>query len=155
VARAAERSLAGMIVAASAEGLAGERDLGPLIAFAQRLCPAELRERMDEWLDHDRFIVELVGAHRLTSLSNTVGEAAVRRTVQLDWSTLVSLVGITRLRGRLTAIDRSWVEREVDGDTYAVWEQALRYIADPDAGHHESRRFRDGDEKPEQVGSTV
>jgi len=143
VATGLEDELADAMLAASPAELAAERDLGPLVAFLERKRAEELCERLAEWIADDRFLVSLVAAHRRTSLSNTVGEAAVCRTVQLEWHGLVRLVDLERLRERLGAIDPKWVEDDFDTDTVTVWEQALRYLDAPEAAEREVRRFRD------------
>lgn len=150
-----EGDLAEAILATAPAQLAAERDLGPLIAFLARERDAELRGRLADWIADDRFLVRLVGAHRRTSLSNTVGEAAVRRTVQLDWPRLTALVDLASLRKRLAEIDLDWVEGEANDDTLTVWRQALRYADDPDAAARETRRFHDGDEEEDPTDRDV
>ncbi len=73
VAQRLEEELANDLLAASADELASERDLGMLAAFLidQRGEAAGYAAR--GWADNDRFFVALLRAYLMESLSNTLG----------------------------------------------------------------------------------
>jgi predicted KAP-like P-loop ATPase len=144
-----ETELVEGILSSSGEQLAVERELGPLILFARGDRATEVRNHLLEWIGDDRFLVRLVGAHKLVSLGNTVGEVAVRRTVQLNWLALSSLVSPNLLRPRLQAIDVEWIADNFDEDTATLWAQALRYKDDPAAAERDLRRYQGEEEETE------
>jgi hypothetical protein len=142
-----ERNLVEKILAAPAEQIAAEREIGPLVLFARRSASAELAEKLRVWIDDDSFLVRLVGAHKLVSLAHTDEEDGIHRTVQLNWPALTSLVSPKKLGPRIAQIDPAWVSANFEEDTIVCWQQASRYKDDPEAAARDIARYRDDNEE--------
>lgn len=128
----------------SAEQLAGEEDLGPLILLLQQMAAERLQRRLSEWLSDDRFFVRLVFAHRLTAYRGMRSDGSANEVLQLNWPPLLGLVGLTALQRRTEAIDPIWVKAEFGEDVVAIWDQARYFINDPAAGEEAARRWPSG-----------
>lgn len=132
-----EREICDEVLASTAEKLADEVDIGPLVSLAERLQGDRLRSLRSKWIRDDRFFVRLLTSYRITSI---VGFAN-RPSVQLLWPRAVEAFGETELGRRVPQIDPAWVEREFDDETAATWRQALRYLDDPKAGEREAAPY--------------
>lgn len=125
----------------SAEQLAGEEDLGPLILLLQREAGEDLQSRLPEWLADDAFFVQLVFAHRWIAYRGTGHDGSTSKVLHLNWPGLLEIIDLEHLRYRIEEIDSTWVEAEFDEDTVVIWDQA-RYFADnPSAGDEAASRW--------------
>ena len=140
-AKSYEEQLASDLLVASAADMAWELDLGVLLGMIQALRSEDAPAAIAKWSDDDRFFVRLVGTHLRTSLSNTLGQVAVRRHTQLDWPALVAQVGLEKAIERIGEIDPAQVDTNFDEDTRDAWNQAVRYAADPTAGERDATRW--------------
>lgn len=136
-----ERQLIEDLLSASAAAVAEESDLRGLLALGFSLRETDVLAAIARWAADDSFLARLVGAHLRVSLSNTLGQVAVRRSTQLDWPALVAKVGQERLIQRIGEIDRAWMHGNFDDDIVDAWEQAVRYAADPAAGDADAARW--------------
>jgi hypothetical protein len=123
---ALKEELLDAMLAASAAELVDEPDLAPLIGLAARHRKEKLRDRLEEWLPDDDFLVDFVTAHMMSKVGG-----GGHRSVQLNWRSLTALVPLETLRDRLEEVDPDWVEREFDADRWILWQQALRYVDFP------------------------
>jgi predicted KAP-like P-loop ATPase len=140
-AKSYEAQLADDLLAVSAADMAEELDLGVLLGMIQALRPDDTPAAIAKWSDDDRFFFRLVGTHLRTSLSNTLGQVAVRRHTQLDWPALVAQVGLEKVIERISEIDPAQIDADFDDDTRDAWNQAVRYAADPAAGERDAARW--------------
>jgi len=132
------------LLRAAAEELSREPDLGALIWLLRRERPTDAPAAVQDWAATDAFFVALLRAHLLISLGATVGSVAVRRTLQLKWPDLASLLGQHYLATRLSQVNPGWVAETYDDDTLEAWRQARRYAQDPDAAERDLRHWPDG-----------
>lgn len=147
VAERFEQATVDAVLAASAANLVDERDLAALMAIAYERAPDQLRERIVSWLLDDNFLVRLLSGHIIVSRSHTMGEAAVRRVVQLNWLRLVRLVDQETFAQRIREVDSQWVQVEFPEDSWTAWQQALHYAENPNAAEQDLRRFSAGDDE--------
>ncbi|MGZ8755229.1 MAG: KAP family P-loop NTPase fold protein, partial [Acidimicrobiia bacterium] len=134
------------VLDADAGRLNGERDLGPLVALVERERAAALELRLADWITDDTFFVRLLQAHKVVVQSSSETEVVPKRSVHLNWTQLTQLVEDSVLRRRIGEIDRDWVEAEFDADTRVIWDLAVAYLDDPEAGHRDSARFMSADD---------
>lgn len=140
-----EARLAEDLLKASADEIAQERSLGPLIAFGIDQREEDTLAAVARWAANDRFVVALTAAHLRVSMANTIGEVAVRRSTQLNWPALATLLGEDVLVRRISEIDPDWVQAGFDEDTLDAWNQARRDAADPAAASRNAARWPDHD----------
>jgi hypothetical protein len=140
-----EEALVDDVLATSAEELVEEADLGPLIFLTRRLRPEALAEKLSIWAGDDRFFVRMLTSHHVT----VVGGQPESRRVQLLWPRVVETFGVATLRRRLGQIPTDWVTEHHDADAVALWEQARRYLDDPEAGERDSAPYM-GSEPPRE-----
>jgi hypothetical protein len=143
VAERIEKEVADMVLAASADEMAQEPDVGVLIGLGRATHQDTMRARVREWSTNDRFFVHLLHGHINVSLSSTSGDAAVQRTVILNWPAVTALLPQDYAASRVAEIEDN-VFAEAGDDAATVQEQAKIYAEDPAAGERAIRRFRDG-----------
>lgn len=136
-----ESDLRATVLGASAEDLTIERDLVPLIGLILEDDEDGGLAQVREWADDDEFFIALVRHALMISLGNTLGEAAVRRTVQLHWPRLVHLLGADLLRRRFGEIEDSRIEHDPHDDTREAWRQGLEYLDDPEMADRDVQRW--------------
>ena len=128
-------------LASSAEQLAGEEDLGPLILLLQREAGEDLQRRLPEWIADDAFFVQLVFGHRWIAYRGTNPDGSVGKVLHLNWPGLLEVIDLEHLRRRIEEIDSTWVEAEFDEDTMVIWDQARHFADDPAAGEDAASRW--------------
>jgi hypothetical protein len=136
-----ETKLAERLSSASAGDVADEPDLGPLVGFIIDKLPDRGPELVQTWADNDEFFVRLLRSRLMVSLGNTVGKPAVRRTTQLNWYSLISVLGEDLARRRVQELDPDWVRREFDDDASDALKQALFYIENPERAERDLKRW--------------
>jgi type II secretory pathway predicted ATPase ExeA len=133
-----EEDLADDVLAASSEQLVEEVDVGPLIALAGQQRASVLARELPRWTRDDRFFVRLLTSKSITSFTGSSGEGRV----QLLWPRVVEEFGADPLRTRLEGIERDWVVAQgFDAETLALWDQALHYLDDPEAGERDAAPY--------------
>ena len=124
----------------SAEQLAGEEDLGPLILLLQR----EANEDSSAAYASGRrrcFLCQLVFAHRWTAYRGTNPDGSTGKVLHLNWPGLLEVIDLEHLRRRIEEIDSTWVEAEFDEDTVVIWDQARYFVDNPAAGDEAASRW--------------
>jgi predicted KAP-like P-loop ATPase len=153
VAQQFESQLLDAVLGASAEDMASEKDLGPLIGLGVTERTRETHDRVIQWIESDHFLIQLLGANLVVSRGHTVGEAAVFRNVVLNWPSLAKLIGQDVAAERVKQLDADLFIDKFGDDAGLVREQALTFADDPAAGERAMARFRTDDDPPgdEQV----
>jgi hypothetical protein len=144
-----EEHIAEHLLNSSADDLSKERSLVPLIRLGIARREEDTLAAVGRWAANDRFLVALAGAHLRVSMSNTVGELAVRRSTQLNWPALAALLGEETLVQRISEIDPEWVEAGFDDDIRDAWNQARHDATDPAAASRKATRWPDHEEDEE------
>jgi predicted KAP-like P-loop ATPase len=127
-AAALEQEFRTQILAGNGVDLLGERDFGPLTGYLESKDRERLVDRLPEWLADRAFLLKFVAAHSFLR----VGERN-SRSVQLDWPTLSDVLDAANCRELIRKVDAAWVKANFDGDTQELWQQARRYMDDPEA----------------------
>lgn len=111
------------LIRSHASLLANEADILRLLFWAQEARPRETRACIERLIAVDEFLLAFLSAALHESVAQTIGQAAVYRTQEFDWDTLIALVDESILINRVRQLN-----------TPAVWEhltehtrQALRY----------------------------
>jgi hypothetical protein len=133
-AEAFESELVTMILTASAEQLADERDLSFLITLATDREPTETRAKLVRDVEHDGFLIALLLAYRGEVLSET------GRHLQLRWDHLADLLGEPLLIRRVTELPE--LPEGVAADTLEMLTQARRYATNPGLATDELAEYR-------------
>jgi predicted KAP-like P-loop ATPase len=120
------------VLAADCEHLAGEQDLLHLLFWARNERPDDTAARITQLMRDDDFVLGLLRAAVGEPVAQTMGDAAVRRSQQLDWRALTELVLEDQLSERVRELADSPLAESRDKRTRIALEHAKRYADDPD-----------------------
>jgi hypothetical protein len=117
------------LLGAEARALADERELSVLMWWAHEDRPKETSSRVEELLRDDGFLRGLLRSALSESISQSEGEAAVRRRYRFAWDTLTTLVPAELLAARVRELEESSVGGRHRLDSVAL-EQAIQAAAE-------------------------
>jgi len=128
-ASALETELIGALLAADAGRLAAEPDLIRLIYWARAVEPDQTAITLKRLIADDDFLVALLRSATREYVSQTPGEAAVRRRFELSWDALTALVPEPALSERVEEVHRATDLTTVDAHTAEALTQAIDWAA--------------------------
>jgi hypothetical protein len=123
-----EREFLSEILAGDGRDLVGEREFGHLVGYLESQDRDGLVKRLPEWLADRTFLVWFVTAHK-----SHVSSGPNDRAVRLEWSSLSDVMNAAKCLGLIREVDPVWVEVNFNGETQELWQQARRYLDDPEA----------------------
>jgi hypothetical protein len=124
------------VIAADADALGAERDLSLLLGMAGARDLPALRKRVRELVGSDAFLLALIAKVRQEVRSGDGG-----RSIQLNWDTLIELVGDEKLLiGRIKELPVDLVLEDPDAEF--LLGQARRYSDDPKVAAEEMEEYR-------------
>jgi predicted KAP-like P-loop ATPase len=122
------------LLAADGARLRPERDLLRLLFWARGEREAAVQERVEQLVGDDDFLLGLLRAALGETVGSSVGDAAVRRSQQLNWAALTELVSHTVLADRVRQLHTPEVQEGLDERTKLALEQARRFADGPAPG---------------------
>lgn len=151
VTRRLDFELADSILAASAAEMAREPNIATLVRLGVEKLGDVMRARVRRWSARDEFLVHLLGGYLVTSMSHTMGDIAVRRSVTLNWPAISDLLTQEYAAERVKQLDEALFVEELGDDAPSVREQALTFADDPEKGADAMHRFQTEDEDDERT----
>jgi hypothetical protein len=115
------------LLTSDGEQLRTERELVRLLAWAHGERPNETKARVQRLVADDAFLRGLLVAALAETIGQTTGEAAVRRTYELNWRLLVEWIPQERLAERVRRLDSRGEGEPSDARTRLALEQAREY----------------------------
>ena len=127
-ARRLEAAFLDELLDATGPRLADEHDLLPLLFWAHGERPKVTLARVEQLVAEDGFLLALLTAAVREVVGQTFGEMAVRRSQQLEWEALTTLIPGTLLGERLAQLGAPEILDQLDGSTKLAVELALKHV---------------------------
>jgi hypothetical protein len=123
------QQLRDLILRASPEELARERELPQLLSWALRDDELGSQETVRLVLDDDAALFRLLRSTLSEAFSQTIGEVNQRREYRLPWDWLAKLIGPDRLDERVDALVKATNPADLDERGRTAIETAQRYLS--------------------------
>ena len=119
------------LMAVDGDRLATEHDLLHLLFWTRNQRPTETINRVQQLVADNTFLLGLLRSALGETVGQGMGDAAVRRSHQLDWRALTEFVPHERLAKRVRELDVPEVRDGLDERTTLALQLALRLLDDP------------------------
>lgn len=125
---ALEEELFEEILASAPRRLAAERDLAPLLWWVRGARPEDTDASVRRLVMDDGFMLALLRSSLVETVSQTIGDHAVRRSLRLNWEGLLELVTPGLLIQRLRELAANADRGSLDSRTLEALDQGIRHI---------------------------